>query len=133
MDITKQNHKDQLYRLHLVLEGLPQRINEAPGASWHSRHREAQRWHKRVLGKLITSRQNPPPFPLVRAELKLIRYSSRAPDYDGLVHSFKPIVDALRKCLVIADDNMSVIGKPDYRWEKIGPKLGRVEIVVREI
>lgn len=125
--------KTELYQLHLTLIGLPKRPNQSSGASWHSRHRESQRWHKRVLGRMLLERKSPPPAPLKRAQLTLIRHSSRAPDYDGLVHSFKPVVDALKKCLVISDDNMGVIGRPDYKWEKAGQKAGKIEIRVLEI
>jgi hypothetical protein len=122
-----------LYKLELILIGLPQRINEAPGASWHTRYKESQRWHKRVLGRMLIGRLSPPLLPLEKAHLTLIRHSRRAPDYDGLVHSFKPVIDALKKCLIIKDDNMRIIGRPDYRWEKAAPKDGKIEVIVREV
>jgi Holliday junction resolvase RusA-like endonuclease len=82
---------------------------------------------------MLAQRLAPPDRPLEKAEVTLIRYSSRSPDYDGLVHSFKPVVDALKKCLIIKDDNMQVIGRPEYQWIKASPKEGRIEIIVREI
>lgn len=123
----------KLYQLNLSLSGLPQRFNESPGSSWHSRYRESQRWHKRVLGRMMLERLSPPPLPLKKASLILVRHSSRCPDYDGLVHSFKPVIDALKKCLVIADDRMSVIGKPNYLWEQAKQRAGKIEITVQEV
>lgn len=85
------------------------------------------------MGKMIVTRQAPPPRPLTKAKLTLIRHSSRCPDYDGLVVSFKPVVDALKKCGIIADDSMSVIGKPTYEWKKIGVREGKIAVIVDEI
>lgn len=121
------------YVLTLELQGLPKRINQLSGAHWRVRHAETTRWHKRVLGRMMLSRAPPPPRPLERAKIRFIRYSSRAPDFDGLVHSFKPVLDALRKCLVIKDDSMEVIGQPEYEWRKTTPRDGRIEIFVEEI
>jgi len=82
---------------------------------------------------MIVARVAPPSRPLKNAKLKLTRYSSRAPDYDGLVQSFKPVIDALKKCLIIEDDSMRVIGKPDYCWEKARQRAGKITIEVVEI
>ncbi len=120
------------YYLSLTLIGLPKRFNQGQGAHWSVRHRESQKWHKRLMGKMILSRISPPARPLAKAHVTLIRYSSRAPDYDGLVQSFKPVMDALKKCLIISDDNMKVIGRPDYRWECAKQNEGKIEIIVQE-
>lgn len=130
---NKFKNQNELYRLELSLIGLPKRVNQAPGGSWHSKYAESLKWHKRVMGKMIVERKLPPSKPLTQAHLTLIRYSSVAPDYDGLVHSFKPVIDALRKCLIIQDDNMKVIGRPDYQWKQAKPNEGKIEIIVLEI
>ncbi len=122
-----------MYRLEIILPGLPQRFNENMGAHWHVRHAESKKWHQRVLGCMLTQRQPAPTFPLQKAKLTLVRYSSRCPDYDGLVQSMKPVVDALKKSLIIVDDSMAVIGRPDYQWVKCPPKFGKIKIVVEEI
>lgn len=127
---AKHGEYDTPYRLDIELLGLPRRFNEGQGSHWTVRHREAQKWHKRLIGKMIVARASPPLEPLKKASLTLIRYSSRAPDYDGLVQSFKPVVDALKKCLIIADDSMVVIGRPDYRWEKAPHREGKIRIIV---
>lgn len=122
-----------LYRLELEISGLPKRFNQGQGSHWTVRHQEAQKWHKRVLGRMVVTRSFPPKRPLSRARVTLIRYSSRAPDFDGLVQSFKPVMDALKKCLIILDDNMEVIGKPDYRWEQTCRGEGKIRILVEEV
>lgn len=121
------------YKLSIELLGLPTRFNQGQGAHWTTRHRESQKWHKRLLGKMILTRSSPPPIPLKKAQLILTRYSSRAPDYDNLVQSMKPVIDALKKCLIIHDDSMAIIGRPDYRWEKTGLREGKILIQVLEI
>jgi Holliday junction resolvase RusA-like endonuclease len=131
--IAASNLRSSPYRLSIELIGLPKRFNQGQGAHWSTRHRESQKWHKRLLGKMVVTRARPPELPLKRAHLKLTRYSSRAPDYDGLVQSFKPVVDALKKCLIISDDSMAVIGKPDYCWEKTGQREGKIKIELIEI
>ncbi len=78
-----------------------------------------------IAGKL-------PQEPLKRASLTLVRYSSIEPDFDGLVSSFKAILDAL-KGRVIEDDRPSCIGSPICKWEKTAPKQGRVKVIVEEI
>lgn len=121
-----------MYRLELELTGLPKRINEWSGSSWHSKYRESQKWLKRLMGKMLVNRQSPPPRPLNKAKITLTRYSSRSPDYDGLVISFKPLIDALKNHLIISDDSMKVIGKPVYEWVQVRPREGRIKIVVEE-
>lgn len=121
------------YVLRLVIIGLPKRYNTISGTHWSLRAKEARKWHQRLLGRMITQRISPPRKPLARAKLRLTRYSSRPPDYDGLVQSFKPVVDALIKTLIIADDNMEVVGKPEYNWERVPANEGKILIEVEEI
>lgn len=71
--------------------------------------------------------------PLERARLTLTRYSSVAPDFDGLVSSFKHIIDGLIDAGVIVGDSMKVIGAPTYLWEKTSPAKGRVKVIVEEV
>ena|SRR3990167_10442710 len=122
-----------MYRLDIELLGLPKTINEWGGRSWHSKFREANKWHARLLGKMLITRQVAPPLPLKKAKVTLIRNSSREPDFDNLVQSFKPVVDALKKTLIIVDDSSKVIGHPKYEWQKADPKNGTIRIVVEEI
>jgi hypothetical protein len=131
--LTTKDWPADSYRLELILPGLPARVNEWAGRSWHSKHKESIKWLKRLQGTLILTRQQPPPGPLQRASLTLIRYSSRCPDYDGLVSGFKPVIDSLKKMAIIVDDNMNVIGAPTYKWQPARAKHGMIKIIVEEV
>ena len=72
-----------------------------------------------------------PSRPLESASIVLTRLSSSEPDADNLVSSFKFILDGLTKCGVILDDKPSIIGIPEFRWQKTSPKKGRIRIHVR--
>lgn len=66
--------------------------------------------------------------PLQTARLTLTRYSTIEPDYDGLVSSFKPIIDGLVEAGFLAGDKRANIGVPDYRWEKAKRGQGRITV-----
>lgn len=57
----------------------------------------------------------------------------RAPDYDGLVGSFKYVVDGLVKAGVIVDDKTSVIGDSKYNWVKSKKIDQRIEVEIEPI
>ena len=118
------------YKLELTIHELPTRYNQGMGAHWTQRHTESKKWVS-LIGREIFVHTKPKE-PLKSAMLTLTRHSSVAPDYDGLVQSFKPVVDALKKLGIISDDSMKVIGKPTYGWEKAKPKEGFITITVEE-
>lgn len=79
--------------------------------------------------------RNLPPKPLEKAKITIVRHTySRMMDYDGLVGSMKPVVDALVTVGVLKDDSWSVTGpwhvSQCFRKKKDGPLL---EIMVQEI
>lgn len=74
-----------------------------------------------------------PPIALNKAKLTLTRFSSMKPDQDGLVSSFKHVVDGLVECGVLVDDSMDIIGMPEYKHEPAKPKFGKIQIEVQEI
>lgn len=122
-----------MYSFKLRIDKLPERFNQRQGASWKSRHMNSKMWFHLVGMAMKTNNIYCPDSPLTKAKLKFIRHSSVEPDFDGLVQSFKPVVDALKKCGVIEDDRMSVIGQPSYEWFVTSPKKGFIEIQVEEI
>jgi hypothetical protein len=73
-----------------------------------------------------------PKSPLPKAKLTIIRHSHRMLDYDGLVGSMKPVVDALVSCGILVDDSWNVCGKWNvdqrFRSKSEGPLL---EILVQ--
>lgn len=116
--------------IEIKIDALPKRINEGHGSHWTLRYAESKRWLKLIQWKVAGSI---PKEPWAKAKLTLIRGTSRCPDYNGLVYSFKVIEDALVKLKIIKNDTMDVIGQPDYKWEKAPPKKGYVRIMVQDI
>jgi len=96
---------------------------------WRTIHAENRRWRKAVS---LAIRKLYPEAPLRLASLELVRCSAREPDWDNLVTSFKPILDALETLGIIQSDRMSCIGQPRYRWEKAPRGKGSVSVHVRE-
>ena len=115
------------YRIALSLGGLPKTTNAGGRAHWAAKAKEAREWINLVS---MAVRNVRPPTPLTQATLSLTRYSTREPDFDGLVSSFKHIIDGLVRAGVIADDKPSVIGQPAFWWHKAPPKMGHVLIQV---
>jgi Holliday junction resolvase RusA-like endonuclease len=120
------------YRLIVELPGLTRLTNARSGGSTHwapiNKHR--QEWRDAVC--LATFRKKPP-VPLHRARLKLTRFSSTCPDYDGLVSGFKAVVDGLVDAGVLIDDNMRVTGPWDCAHVKVPSKQARIRVEVEEI
>lgn len=97
---------------------------------WAIITKEKNHWHGLVRWHL---RHNLPKAPFKKAKLTLTRYSMRAPDYDGLVGSFKYVVDGLVKAGVIVDDKTSVIGDSKYNWVKSKKIDQRIEVEIEPI
>ena len=95
--------------------GLPPHQNRLNQMHWGQRLEEKKKWRERVA--LITIGHRPKE-PVKIAVLTLTRGSTTSPDSDGLVGSFKMIIDALVYLKVLEDDNFKHIKMPDYRWEK---------------
>ena len=118
------------YRLHLELKQLPESLNRALRTHAHSRNAKGKAWD--CLIAVETSRHRPPE-PLRRARITLVRHSHRMLDFDGVVGSLKPVVDALIAAKILADDSWNVLGRWEvdqrFRPKKDGPLL---EIQVEE-
>jgi hypothetical protein len=118
------------YTLTLSIPGLPKTTNAHRGKGHWARYREDLTWKTTVIGMCASAK---PRVPLTRYTLTLTRFSSSEPDFDGLVSSFKVVVDALREAGVLADDRISNTGPWDCRWEKAKPKEGSIRVEVRSI
>lgn len=118
------------YSVEFEIAGLPKNNANGSHGHWSQVQKEAKKWHTLVDYYVGLKK---PETPLKKAKLTLIRRVSKCPDPDGLVISFKYVVDGLVRCGVLEDDNMGVIGMPDYRWEKAKPKHGSIFVKVEEI
>jgi hypothetical protein len=120
-----------LYTLHLTLKWCPDSLNLALRTNRYKRNKSNRRWDV-YMDALCSGKK--PQSPLERARLVLIRHSHRMLDYDGLVGSLKPVVDALVTCGVIIDDRWNITGKwyvdQRFRPKKSGQIL---ELLVEEI
>jgi len=116
----------KLYKLCIEINGLPKPTNAQKG-NWYLKSKEAKKWREDSRNMTIAMR---PKVPLVKATLKLTRFSSKCPDYDGLVSSFKHIIDGLVDAGIIEDDNMNIIGMPEFDWVKCKPKQGKIRVIV---
>ena len=121
------------YRLNFTLQGLPETTNAARHSNghWSARHKKDKSWKQQVW--LEAQQKGRPKKPLHKATVTLIRYSASEPDFEGLVSSFKTILDGLTEAGVIANDSMSVIGQPIYYWRKAKLKEGKIEVFVEDI
>lgn len=120
-----------LFSLRVDIPWLPKSLNVKVRAGRYANDREMKAWSNYLSAELHSRK---PSKPLTKARLTLIRHAWRTLDYDGLVGSFKPVVDGLVDAGIIVDDTWAVTGKWDcdqkHRPRKAGPLL---EIRVDEI
>lgn len=119
-----------MYRLEFELEGLPKTTNAFARGSYWTYKREKDKWLAAIRCMTVLQK---PKTPLKRAKLTLTRKSSKRPDNDGLVSSFKYVVDALVHCGIIEDDTPDIIGFPDYRWSQAPMKKGAIHVIVEQV
>lgn len=107
---------------------LPRTLNNSlHGAKYFTWERS--KWRRlvpRYINKL-------PVKPLTKANLSLIRYSSRQQDFDNMVMSWKFVIDALVNCGVLIGDSHKVIGQPEYLWQKAKKNEYKIVIKITEI
>lgn len=120
-----------MYKLCLKINQLPKSLNKKLRSNRFKNNSENKQWDKLIYLETVKKR---PDLPLKKASITLVRHSYRTLDYDGLVGSLKPVVDALVFSRIISDDSWKVLG----RWnvdQKFRPKaLGNLlEILVEEI
>lgn len=134
---------DYRMRIELSIPILPKLPNRLLGAHWTIRSGHAKKW-RRLIQDALTCAEYSPVTPngscgnkvalgvIVRAHLTLTRCSPRQCDFDGLVGSFKPCIDALVKCGIIEDDTPKHI-QCSYEWTKTPRKEQGIKIVVEAI
>ena len=119
-----------VYEIAFQIPGLPATTNANGRKHWALKAKEARHWKKEVAAAIG---YNKPSKPLPRASLTLTRASSVAPDFDGLVSSFKHVIDALRECGIISEDKLVNIGAPKYLWEPAPRGKGYIRVQVEEL
>jgi Holliday junction resolvase RusA-like endonuclease len=120
-------------KYHVIIEisGLPKTVNELGRKHWAVKVKHNRKWQEEIFYAL--QKKERPEKPLEKVVLQFTRYSSMEPDFDNLVNSFKPIMDALVKAKIIKDDKPSIVGNPTYGWQKCKKGEGKIEIEIKEV
>lgn len=118
-------------KLQFSLPGLPRTTNSGGRAHWAVKVKEAKKWKKLVWLMVRAAGANG--LGLEQAKITLVRASSSEPDFDGLVSSFKHVIDGLVEAGVLKNDKPSVIGQPVYLWEKCAPRQGHIRVTVETV
>jgi len=113
--------------IEFEMPGLPPLQNIALLVHRMKRYRLSQEWHELVWAYASPQR---PSKPFRRYQLSLTRFSSSEPDYDGLVASFKWVVDGLKHAQIIQDDKLSQSGPWNCSWIKCKKKEGKIRVRV---
>lgn len=123
-----------MYKLFLQIDQMPKSLNSKLRAHWRSQRRESKGWDWTIAALISQSSEGKPKSPLGKAKITIIRHNYRMLDYDGLVGSLKPIVDALVTAAVLEDDSWNVLGRWNvdqrFRPKKEGPLI---EVLVQEL
>lgn len=120
--------------IEFTLDYLPKRPNEflkSHGKNWTLIKAE-----KNTLERLMQCELNGkcPKNPWTKVKLLLVRQSSRCPDYDGLVSSFKYVVDLMvNRFKIFVDDSYWVTGQWEVFWAKAPPKKGKIYVKVLRV
>lgn len=107
---------------------MPLTRNQADGAKWYGRHRQAKLWRTEV--HVAMGRRAQPPE---KARVTITVYRARRQDPDNAVASVKPVLDAMVKtgwlkddrheCLELHVEEIPGTKKPDRRtmieWERV--------------
>lgn len=113
------------------LPGLPKTTNTLNRMNWRLRSKHADAWKTATYLSCLKHRITN--LKLKTAKLTLIRHSGIEPDFDGLVGSFKYVIDGLKRAGVIIEDSTDVIGQPSYAWEKAKKKAGFITVRIETI
>ena len=116
------------YSHSFTIPGLPKMANGGHG-HWRTNHAERVKWKSWTRKCLIG---HTPASPLQKIKVIFTRHSTTEPDFDGLVHGFKPIRDALVEGGIVVDDkqrNMDAV----YHWLPAKRGSGHVSVVIVEV
>lgn len=119
------------YELKFEIQDLPSSTNSLGRKHWAIKAREARKWRQLVCLTIASEGHRKPQTPLKKATLKLVRFSSVCPDADGIVSSFKHVIDGLVDAKIIANDKISNIGFPKYDWQPAPRGKGKILIHVQ--
>lgn len=120
-----------MYKIETSFNQLPLSLNRALRTNRYKSNQKNKVWDLLVLGK---TRFKLPPEPLKKARIKIVRHFYRTLDYDGLVGSLKPVVDAFVSAGVLKSDSWEVLGVWEVSQE-FRPKSqgGLLTVIIEEV
>ena len=121
--------------LEFVINELPRTVNSIDKTRAWQVFAERKKWRKLIAEQLLAYRRNlevASRLPLAKCKCTFVRVSSREPDYDNMVASFKAPTDSLMFNGIIKDDHPTVM-KSEYLWERARPKHGHIKITIEEV
>lgn len=118
--------------LSFEIQGLPFLPNRNAKNSWQKHWKLSKLWKAKTQDAIWGSLKpgQAACFPFTKPNITLTRCSSAEPDYDGLVASFKHVMDGLISAGVIIDDKPSMLGVVKYEWSRVPPTRGCVKVEV---
>jgi len=111
-------------KVTVIIPQLPKMANSGRGWNWRVDWADKKRWYEIMS---LRMKQYRPVEPLQELAVTLTRCSSKEPDFDGLVHGFKPVVDSLVRLGFVINDRMSNL-KATYKWEPSPRNKGFIRI-----
>ena len=118
------------YEMEFEINDLPKTINAIGYTHWAIKAKEARKWKKLVAFEILSKG---PCTLLQKAKITLTRFSSRCPDSDGLVSSFKHVIDGIVDSGMLPNDTFKTIGMPTYLWEKAPAKKGKIKVKIEAL
>lgn len=113
-----------MYKINLTFHSLPKSLNKALRTNRFKANAQNKGWDLLVFGMV---RHKLPAIPLKKARITIVRHFYRTLDFDGLVGSCKPVVDALVSAGVLESDSWNVLGvwdvSQEFRPKSAGPLL----------
>ena len=121
-----------LYKLFLQIDQLPKSLNKGLRTHRYAYQRANKMWDMHVHAHCRL--KGLPRKPLERVNITLVRHFWRTLDFDGLVGSMKPVVDALVTCGVLKNATWAITGKWNVDQKFIAKALGPLlEILIQEM
>jgi hypothetical protein len=91
--------------IKLEIPRVPLALNEMLRIGWRHRHRHNKLWNKEVFYALHQAGYMQSRTPYAKARVTIDRGGRREMDFDNLIGTVKPVVDALRYAHVLVDDS----------------------------
>jgi Holliday junction resolvase RusA-like endonuclease len=120
--------------IEIIIPQLPKMPNQLLRRHWSIVMNEKKKWHSLVALEVFKEKDcTKLAFPCKQVILTLTRKSTSQPDFDGLVGSFKYVIDGLVKAGVIVDDNANVIADATYQWTKCKRIEQGISVIVQTV